>query len=205
MFDELYNLDNFETGESLVKKETRGRHKKNCNCDKCVSRYGVRDENGNSVNTPQEPKEKQTFNSSASNPTFDVEMNVDDAFDNAISTFKNSGKQEQNGNDQSQRDFEYQERTTTQISGLMLLTIIDMVAPFLMVKIFGFFDKKYAKVDTLDMKLDAAEKKDLEEVADIVAKEYVNMSPSVLLVVCLGSLYFTKMQINAAVIAQQSK
>jgi len=82
------------------------------------------------------------------------------------------------------------------VSGAMLLFMVDSVLPFLMVLLMrGVFKKK--NVTTEKLKLDIEQKKDLQELADITAKELsFNMNPIALFSLMLMVTYMQNYQLN---------
>jgi hypothetical protein len=153
-----------------------GKHKKTCLCEICDK------------GEVKPPKEKKTESAKSS-------------FDDAISEM-NQNKPDQIPLEQGELNLGDTQNAepinAAQISGVMMLTIIDFAAPFVIVKMMSLFSPKYKDINLQKIKLDHQEKKELEEIADLVAKEYVNMSPIMLLTLGLGAIYFSKIQIQVS-------
>jgi hypothetical protein len=160
----------------------RGRHKKGCPCSLCAAKN----------ETKKKFAEHETKNERLSYVP-DTNINAEDALNASIEKFNNLVPEEP-------EDFEDEpietNSQTSKISGIMLLTMVDFVAPFIVVKLMGFLSPKYKGVDTSNLHLTMEEKKDLEEVAEMVANEYVEMRPLPLLLISLTATYYTKIQME---------
>ncbi len=190
--EKLKNLDQMEV-QTEKKKETRGRHKLTCECEKCQAKRAAK-------KAAEEQPEPEPTQATEPKPyaTPEATTSIESEFDSAINLFNSKIPDEpEEAEDTEQEEEPDRPSNAAQISGYMMLTIIDLFIPFLIVKLVSMFSPKYKGVDISKIRLDNEEKKDLEEIADAVASEYVNMSPATLLVVCLASIYYAK--INAEV------
>jgi hypothetical protein len=80
------------------------------------------------------------------------------------------------------------------ISGYLFLCVLDFVAPHAIIFIFGFFDPRYKEIKASKLQMTGEEKKELEPIADEVAKMYfTNVSPVAALAITAGSLYVGKL------------
>ena len=80
------------------------------------------------------------------------------------------------------------------ISGYLFLCVLDFVAPHAIIFIFGFFDPRYKEIKASKLQMTGEEKKELEPIADEVAKMYfTNVSPLAALAITAGSLYVGKL------------
>lgn len=168
-----------------AKTETRGRHKLGCSCEKCTKKREIKELEKNSKSS----NDYQSFDDSN---IFDDSLD----FDNLMNEFDQTLPETENDNSgDTAHKFEQKESVkTASISGMMLLTVIDLAAPVIMIKIFSMFDAKYKNVDANDIRLDKSEKEDLREMADLIAKEYVNMNPLTLFAVSIGATYSLKIK-----------
>lgn len=76
------------------------------------------------------------------------------------------------------------------ISGFLLLLIIDIIFP----NIIMFINNRYAKtkIKSNQLQLSQTQRNELQPIADEVAKEImINASPVLILILALGSIYFT--------------
>ena len=185
----LENLNNvLETTveiKPVEKVEKRGRHKLSCQCEKCEARKNIKKmESEYKKETTIE--EKTVENDSDDFTDFEAAMNQfnDTINESDLDTETTTEKQISDQNKETLKP--------ASVSGMMMLTVIDLAAPVLMLKIFGFFDDKYKDVDVRNVRMDKEEKKDLEELADIIAKEYISMHPLTLFAVSLGAVYYSK-------------
>lgn len=80
------------------------------------------------------------------------------------------------------------------ISGYLLLVCINTVMPNIIIYIFGMFNAKVKKVNPKDIKLDHQERKDLEPIADEVAKiVFAEMNPMSSFLLSLSFMYGGKL------------
>lgn len=149
-------------------REGKGRHPKECLCDKCVK-----------------------------SRVSDTTVKSDD-IKNIINDF-NSAEQVQNQSKEttSPETKELESAKKHLISGMMLLIIIDTIAPLLIIKIYGMIDKRATKIKASKIGLDKNEREDLRELAETVADGLINVNPVVLLGLTIGCVY--TMKINAEI------
>lgn len=80
------------------------------------------------------------------------------------------------------------------ISGYLLLVCINTVMPNMIVYVFGMFSKKVKGIDPAKIKLDHQERKDLEPIADEVAKViFAEMNPIASFLLSLSFMYGGKL------------
>jgi hypothetical protein len=80
------------------------------------------------------------------------------------------------------------------ISGYLLLVCINTVMPNMIVYVFGMFSKKVKGIDPSKIKLDHQERKDLEPIADEVAKViFAEMNPIASFLLSLSFMYGGKL------------
>jgi hypothetical protein len=84
-----------------------------------------------------------------------------------------------------------EEKRRGKISGLILLTVIDAIAPILLLKVASMLNAKFKKVDVQKIRLTQDEKNDLSEIADEVAAT-IDANPLLLLSISLGGIYMAK-------------
>lgn len=85
------------------------------------------------------------------------------------------------------------------VSGALMLSLIDSIAPHLVIKAASMVNKdKFKDIDTDALKLDTSERKELSPLADEAVKEMLGeMSPSMALLIALGILYGGKLMVEA--------
>lgn len=120
--------------------EKRGRHKKECDCEKCVAKRSAKEE---------PPKVDEIGKSK-----------ID------LSLYK---RVEQSKNPTAKILSEKVDLTQF-ISGALFLICMDAVLPSMILMIFGWFNKKYKGVDSKKLRLDADEQKRLEPLAEQIVK-----------------------------------
>lgn len=84
-----------------------------------------------------------------------------------------------------------EEKRRGKISGLILLTVIDAIAPILLIKAASFINSKFKKINPQKIRLTQEEKNDLSEIADEVAAT-IDANPLLLLSISLGGIYMAK-------------
>ena len=84
-----------------------------------------------------------------------------------------------------------EEKRRGKISGLILLTVIDAIAPILLIKAASLINSKFKKINPQKIRLTQEEKNDLSEIADEVAAT-IDANPLLLLSISLGGIYMAK-------------
>lgn len=136
-----------------VKTETRGRHKKDCTCDKCIAKKG---------GTPAQDRPAQKFDTgrtiSDTNP-----LNLDE-FKKVDGITQQSTPQEVNAG--------------KFITGGLMLICVDALLPATIIKVMSIFDKDLKTIKTKEIKLSSEQMEDLEPLASEAVKGMVTtMSP----------------------------
>lgn len=172
-----------ETFKSVIdidvpKLERRGRHKKNCNCDRCKAKTG---------NPENENKNIENKNSSVSeNSTVgNQDSKITDSNPLDLSEFK---KVEISTNSQNPE----QVNASKYLTGAIILMMVDAVIPSVLIKMMSMANPKYKSIRTKDVKMSKDQKNDLEPLADEVVKSMVvSMSPMTAFLVCTSLIYGT--------------
>lgn len=86
------------------------------------------------------------------------------------------------------------EKIKVLINGYMLLSLCDVVFPYGLVYLLGFFNPKYKKINPNKLKLEPEQKEALMASADEVAKYvFEKTNPLTVFVICLGLFYGTNL------------
>lgn len=179
----------------MEKKETRGRHKKNCICEKCLKKYPERKE------ILEEKQEKSVFEYEApaqEAPAQETPAQETPAQENiTVKSFETVESMLSEYNDSATVEIETPGDIETQnvtnetkyiIKGKMLLFLIDSVLPFGIVMLYNKIKGK--KIDAKDIRLTTDEKDELEHLADEVAKTIGGTgSPLMTLTVSMALIY----------------
>jgi len=95
---------------------------------------------------------------------------------------------------------------TQQISGEMLLNLINLIVPIATTFLYGMVDERAKKVDPANLKLDKGEKDELRESADHVAKEVIgDTNPIWIFGIGLLTIFATKLQAEISTIPKTPK
>lgn len=79
------------------------------------------------------------------------------------------------------------------ITGYMLLVVMDIFFPVLLTKVVGMFNPRAKEIDRSKMKLTSEEKKELNDLADVVAKMmFATMHPLTAFGLITGMMYYAK-------------
>ncbi len=174
------------------KKERRGRHPKGCDCGRCVWSKKPVEPVEPVEPKPVEPAEPKQVDTTPVEPIGDGLSELD----KAIFEYNEQPEIKETASDESTPATEHipppPENNAIHISGTVLLGVIDLFFPVVMVKIWSFFNPKASKIDTSKMKMTADEKSELKELADMVAAEYVKLSPLTMFTISIGVIYYTK-------------
>lgn len=164
--------------ENDVVKSKRGRHKKDCQCDKCKSKTSDKIdsdsnvENENLVNDVDSKIGNQNSKISDTNPL-------------DLSEFKKVEISSQSSNPNEVNASKY-------LTGAIVLMMIDAVIPSVLIKMMSMANPKYKSIKTKEIKLSKEQKNDLEPLADEVVKQMtVTMSPMTAFLVCTSLIYGT--------------
>ncbi len=160
--------------EPIKPTEKRGRHKKDCTCDKCIER-----------------KSKKELKPEGEKYDLSKPDHMEKMLNELNDIEKNTPKTEQTTTATNIEGEQVAEKVTLLIDGYMLLIITDTIFPLGI----SFFMKKFLKKDVSvkDIKLTAEEFTKLEPIADKTA-EYLslNMNPLLVFALSVGSIYFAK-------------
>lgn len=177
---EFTNQETNAETQTTEKKETRGRKKltEEEKKEKRNERDRKRREANKNTNTNEEKKESKV-----------TQKSIDDILNEHNKTVAETIEA---STEQEQETEENKHVNTKKISGVILLTVIDVFFPLLIVKIGGMFSKKIKQVDFRKLKLTDEEKQDLSEIADEVAM-LIEMNPILLFSISVGGVYFSKL------------
>lgn len=154
------------------KKETRGRHKKDCACPVCKQRRKKE------ANTEKEAIEKTQTNVKGGKEDLDKFMN--DYAEAGVAG-------------QAQPAAQPTTPPKVLISGYLLLIVLDVLFPNIIKFVLSKFAPKYKKLNTSKIRLTKEEKEELEDSADEVAKILTqNANPIVVFFVSLSFMYTSK-------------
>lgn len=135
-------------------------------------------------NRPRKPKaEKPTIASQSESRNVPSADEIDDII--------NQHNQQQPPEELSQPAAQIEEKRKGKISGLILLTVIDAIAPILLLKVASMINSKFKKVNVQKIRLTQDEKESLSEIADEVAA-MIDTNPVLLLSLSLGGIYSAK-------------
>lgn len=159
----------------------RGRHKKDCDCVKCLAKRAEKLEQMQRE-TPEEPKQTEP-----KRPT-PGDIRPDDIF----SRWEANRTEDEPEQVEVLEPERSPEQEKTLISGMLLLSMIDAIAPVLFVKVVGLFSPK-TKIKPGQLRLTMEEKREMEELAEIVARQMIgNLPPAQLLAATLFLTYTGK-------------
>ena len=161
------------------KVERRGRHKKDCNCDKCQEKKGVTSFE-NQTSSGENSNNGQTIQTGVTNSSKISNTNPLD-----LSEFK---KTELNANSPNETEV----NAVKYITGSLLLMLIDAVAPTLLIKVLGMTNEKYKKIPSKKVRLSKDQREDLEPLANEAVKQMtLNMNPMTAFFMCTSLIYAT--------------
>ena len=161
-----------------AKTERRGRHKKDCTCDKCQAKKGEAT-NENIPSSIQNVLSSTTVQAGASNSKISNSNPLD------LSEFK---KTELNASSSAPEEV----NAVKYITGSLLLMLIDAVAPTLIIKVLGMTNDKFKKIPSKKVRLSKDQKEDLEPLANEAVKQMtLNMNPMTAFFVCTSLIYAT--------------
>lgn len=150
------------------KTETRGRHRKDCDCEKCEAKRGNQSSTINNpiLHTPTEP----TLISPTTNP-----LDFSEYKDATI-----------NPTPENPQQFE----AAKFISGSLFLMMLDVACPQMIKWLAGMVNADYKSVNIKDLKLSSDQSKDLEPLADAAVKElFKTLSPTTAFFVAVSLMY----------------
>lgn len=170
--------------EPVSKIETRGRHKKECTCDKCKAKKVNLSDSDNSSTAQDKANPIQDKSGSTNSKITDTNP-LD------LSEFKKVELSSDSPNPAEVNASKY-------LTGSLILIMIDAVLPSIIVKVMSMINPKYKSIKTKQIKLSKEQKDDLEPLANEVVKTItVNMSPTSAFVVCLSLIYGSNVLILA--------
>lgn len=167
-----------ESIDSFKTKSNRGRHKKDCECDKCKVKKGI-EQNSNSdvANTDSNSVDNNQFGNQNSKITDSNPLD--------LSEFKKVEISTQSNNQSEVNASKY-------LTGAIILMMVDAVIPSVLIKMMSIANPKYKSIKTKEIKMSKEQKNDLEPLADEVVKSMtVNMSPMTAFLVCTSLIYGT--------------
>lgn len=160
------------------KVERRGRHKKDCDCNKCKEKKGVPSFE-NQTSSGENSNLSQTLQTGTSNSKISNSNPLD------LSEFK---KTELNANSPNETEV----NAVKYITGSLLLMLIDAVAPTVLIKVLGMTNEKYKKLSSKKVRLTKDQREDLEPLANEAVKQItLNMNPMTAFFVCTSLIYAT--------------
>lgn len=160
------------------KVERRGRHKKDCDCNKCQAKKGVPSFE-NQTSSSENSNLIQTLQNGTSNSKISNSNPLD------LSEFK---KTELNANSPNETEV----NAVKYITGSLLLMLIDAVAPTVLIKVLGMTNEKYKKLSSKKVRLTKDQREDLEPLANEAVKQMtLNMNPMTAFFVCTSLIYAT--------------
>lgn len=160
------------------KVERRGRHKKDCDCNKCKEKKGVSSFE-NQTYSGENSNLSQTLQTGTSNSKISNSNPLD------LSEFK---KTELNANSPNETEV----NAVKYITGSLLLMLIDAVAPTVLIKVLGMTNEKYKKLSSKKVRLTKDQREDLEPLANEAVKQMtLNMNPMTAFFVCTSLIYAT--------------
>ena len=169
-----------EKTESTGKIFGRGRHKKDCICDKCKAKKILSTDTNTATTATDSGTGKDT---TAGNQN----SKVTDSNPLDLSEFKKTEISTESSNPTEVNASKY-------LTGSIILMMIDAVIPSVLLKIMSFSNPKYKAIKTKDIKLSKDQKQDLEPLADEVVKTMtVAMSPVSAFLLCTSLIYGTNL------------
>jgi len=160
------------------KTERRGRHKKDCSCDKCQAKKGE----ASGENTIPSGETIHT-SSTVQNGTSNSKISNSNPLD--LSEFK---KTELNASSQNETEV----NAVKYITGSLMLMLIDAVAPSLLIKVLGMTNPKFKNISSKKVRLSKDQREDLEPLANEAVKQItINMNPMTAFFVCTSLIYAT--------------
>lgn len=161
-----------------TKVERRGRHKKDCDCNKCQEKKGVPSSSNNSP-------ESQTSNSLQTDKNRIQDSKISNTNPLDLSEFKRT---EINANSPNEAEV----NAVKYITGSLLLMLIDAVAPSILIKVLGMTNEKFKKLNSKKVRLSKDQREDLEPLANEAVKQMtINMNPLTAFFVCTSLIYAT--------------
>lgn len=160
------------------KPERRGRHKKDCTCDKCQAKKG--ETSGENILPSGE-----TLPSSSAIQAGTSNSKISNTNPLDLSEFK---KTELNANSPNETEV----NAVKYITGSLMLMLIDAVAPSLLIKVLGMTNPKFKNISSKKVRLSKDQKEDLEPLANEAVKQMtINMNPMTAFFLCTSLIYAT--------------
>jgi hypothetical protein len=160
------------------KLERRGRHKKDCTCDKCQAKKGEAS-GENILSSGEALPTSSTIQAGTSNSKISNTNPLD------LSEFK---KTELNANSPNETEV----NAVKYITGSLMLMLIDAVAPSLLIKVLGMTNPKFKNISSKKVRLSKDQKEDLEPLANEAVKQMtINMNPMTAFFLCTSLIYAT--------------
>jgi hypothetical protein len=166
------------TSIDTSKTERRGRHKKDCICDKCQAKKG--DTTSENFSTTGE-----TLPTSSTIQVGTTNSKITNSNPLDLSEFK---KTELSGTSPNETEV----NAVKYITGSLMLMLIDAVAPTLIIKVLGMTNDKFKKIPSKKVRLSKDQKEDLEPLANEAVKQMtINMNPMTAFFMCTSLIYAT--------------
>lgn len=164
--------------ENDVVKSKRGRHKKDCQCDKCKNKTSDKIDSDSNV-------ENENLGNDVDSKIGNQNSKISDTNPLDLSEFKKVEISSQSSNPNEVNASKY-------LTGAIVLMMIDAVIPSVLIKMMSMANPKYKSIKTKEIKLSKEQKNDLEPLADEVVKQMtVTMSPMTAFLVCTSLIYGT--------------
>lgn len=160
------------------KIERRGRHKKDCTCDKCQEKKGVPSFE-NQTSSDENSSSSKVIQTGTSNSKISNTNPLD------LSEFKRTEISASSSNEAEVNAVKY-------ITGSLLLMLIDAVAPTVLIKVLGMTNDKFKKLSSKKVRLTKDQREDLEPLANEAVKQMtLNMNPMTAFFLCTSLIYAT--------------
>lgn len=153
-----------------IKTETRGRHKKECTCEKCLAKKGIA--------SPASPA-----NPASPAGTFESGRSISDSNPLNLDEFKKVEGVNQSSTPEQVNAGKF-------ITGGLMLICVDALMPATIIKVLSIFDKDLKTIKTKEIKLSSEQIEDLEPLANEAVKGIVmTMSPMSAFLTALMMVY----------------
>jgi hypothetical protein len=181
---------------------SRGRHKKDCTCEKCNARikkqFEERFKTEPVTDTVAEPVEEPVIEPVAEPVTQPVTNQKTDFFDDMLNDYNANTIEPEPIETPENEEIETPEKTTstTKIKGATIILLIDMFFPPILAFLYNkFLNKK--PITAQSLKLDQDEEEELVELADQAMEDSnIELSPMNAFLLGLSMIYGTKIFMN---------
>ena len=153
-----------------IKTETRGRHKKDCTCERCLTKKGIA--------SPASPA-----NPASPAGSFESGRSISDSNPLNLDEFKKVEGVNQSSTPEQVNAGKF-------ITGGLMLICVDALLPATIIKVLSIFDKDLKTIKTKEIKLSSEQIEDLEPLANEAVKGIVmTMSPMSAFLTALMMVY----------------